>query len=67
MRRTVRDPVRGVCVMKFDGVRRFLLLMSFLFLFAIVGCDDNGSDVDGILAIIYAVGDLVIGIIRTAT
>lgn len=53
--------------MKFDGVRRFLLLMSFLFLFAIVGCDDNGSDVDGILAIIYAVGDLVIGIIRAAT
>lgn len=47
------------------------ILLLCLPVVALMGCDDSGdhgggSDVDAILAIIYAVGDVVVSIIQSA-
>ena len=53
--------------MKMSKGRQWLVVVAVLMLVGIVGCDENNSDVGGIIAIISAVGDLVIGITRAAT
>ncbi len=53
--------------MKMDTHRRWLVVTAALLLVGIVGCHEGDSDVGGVFAIIYAVVDLVLGIIQVAS
>lgn len=53
--------------MKSIWTRHLLVVTGVAMMLGVVGCHEDDTDVGGILAIIYAVGDLVIGIIQAAT